>query len=930
MIRLQNLLRTLLLSIVCLFFSAPTWAVELTGQIRGEIEDAEGLPIPGAKVEIRSPALQGMRTTQSNAKGSFRATGLPVGKYKVLATFDGMSSVTAVVQVSSGSTATVQIKMRALTGDEMVIHADTPTVDVTSTRTGAVMTKEMLRDIPNAGRDYQSAMSFAPGVVNNGSGNPNMRGGLSYGNQYYLDGVNTTDPLTNTFSMNMNFDAIDEVQVITGGMDAEYGRSMGGAVNIVTRSGGNQFHGDVQYLYNGTQTQIYKPLPEEEDDEKPDNNVHRVAFNLGGPVIKDELWFFTSFQLNHQSTETLVPEDVQRPEPMQSEKWVSQYLFGKLTYSPNADHRIWIQAQADPTNIDNAARDIYTLENADMWWQQGGWLASMGHQWTPNPDTIVKTQAATSNNYIRVLPMQWQGCTEYDENGWCTRYDSNLDSPLGAWSAYDPDGFSYGPQGWAYYTQRVRHSLQTSVTRFASFLGEHQFKSGLQGEMVQATTGYVYHPDGLIYRAHDGDPSNLDGYTNSLKYQVDEGADPFTSLQGILASWYLQDVWQPVGRLTLRPGVRLDYSTMINNEGEQVYDSLTTSPRFGLAWDPIGDGRTNVHAYYGRFYDNGFLEISSLLSKEAAGGGNYEWNSQLEEWSDEPATSVASEFLVHDDIRVPYSDEISMGVDRDLGNDWAMGVNFTYEQSFHLIEDDEVNLIWNEQGTTVIGSRDGTGESRYRLRTPDEATIQYTSVEFAANRTFNEKWGMLSSYTWSRAYGLHRDDLSAGLASYSFDNSQQQQYETGLMPYDVPHSLKLAGSYRDPKRYKVGKSSAVGYLFGWNFNMSSGYPYRPTYYNSTWYGWYNYKESLDGDYRLPAYARTDLKGGLTIADGKTTWDLTLECFNVFNSRTVTSVQTVADNEAGEPYVGDDGDIVFGDPISRMSPRYFQLGLRGEF
>jgi hypothetical protein len=215
------------------------------------------------------------------------------------------------------------------------------------------------------------------------------------------------------------------------------------------------------------------------------------------------------------------------------------------------------------------------------------------------------------------------------------------------------------------------------------------------------------------------------------------------------------------------------------------------------------------------------------------------------------------------------------------------------------------------------------------MRTPDEATIQYTALEVAANKQFNEKWGMLSSYTWSHAYGLHRDDLGAGLASYSFDNSQQHQYETGVMPYDVPHSVKVAGSYRDSNRFELGKNTGLGYLFGWNFNMSSGYPYRPAYYNS-WYGWNIYKESMDGDYRLPAYARTDLKAGLTIAQGPSTWDVTVECFNVFNSRTVTSVQTAAGDEAGDPYVGSDGDIAFGEPTSRQSPRYFQLGLRGEF
>ena len=112
--------------------------------------------------------------------------------------------------------------------------------------------------------------------------------------------------------------------------------------------------------------------------------------------------------------------------------------------------------------------------------------------------------------------------------------------------------------------------------------------------------------------------------------------------------------------------------------------------------------------------------------------------------------------------------------------------------------------------------------------------------------------------------------------------------------------------------------------------MSSGSPYRPAYYTDFYGGWYTYQDSLDGSWRLPAYSRTDLKGGLTLAQGDTTWDLTLECFNVFNNRTVTSVSTVYDNPDDSIRVDDEGDIVFGSVNARQNPRYFQLGLRGEF
>jgi len=935
--RALKTLWSLMLASAFLLASLPAAAVELTGQIRGVVVDTDGLAVPSVELVLTSEKMQGDARTNSGPDGQFRFVGLPVGEYRLQASMAGFQPKAITVRVAAGLSANVDVELStAMAGEELIVEEEAAIVDVTSTRTGAVLTKEMLRDIPNAGRDYQGATALAAGVVSNGSGNPNMRGGLSYGNQYYVDGVNTTDPLTNTFSMNMNFDAIEEVQVITGGMDAEYGRAMGGAVNVVTRSGGNEFHGDVQVLYNNTAMQVYQPLPEEEGQEDDVYDDFQLAINLGGPIKEDKLWFFTSFQMNRVLSTLSVPETVTRPEgfeQMQTERWASKYLFGKITWKPNADHRVWVHAQTDPTNIDNAEGSYYTLPNAETWWQQGGWLASLGHQWTPGSQTIVDAQLSTSRTYINYMPIQWRDCTEWEAvgqiaEGNCTSHGSDLDSSLGSWVAYDYGGFSYGEAQSAYYTRRARTSFNAAITRFASLMGDHQMKLGLQSDFLGSYSIYEGYDTGEVAYQHDGDPTNLEGYTPAEIFIANNKWE--SELGGALVSVYLQDAWQPVSRLTLRPGLRLDNSRFTNNIGEVVIATTTLSPRFGAAFDLTGDQRTSLYAYYGRFYDSGFLEIADLLSKENGGGAWYPWADQAGDWSDTASYGFGSEFLVHEDLRVPYSDEFDVGLNRDLGGGWAAGVNFTYEMGRNLFEDDEVNLIWNDDGTAVIGSRDGTGLDRYRLRTPDEAFVNYTALEFTAEKAFEERWGLLASYTWSRAYGRERDDLTYGLASGTFDIAPQQEYEVGLMPYDIPHSIKIAGSMREPNAMEVGTRTALGYIFGWNFTMRSGWPYRPVYFNPYYYGWYNSKETIDGSYRLPAVSSLDLKTGLTIAQGVTTWDLTLECFNVLNDRTVTWVETAADDETGGPYTDDDGNVLFGSPLSRQSPRFFQIGLRGEF
>lgn len=923
-------------------WALPADAAEVTGQVRGAVVDSAGLSVPGVTLNLSSASMQGVRAAESEGDGTFRFVALPPGNYTLTAAKAGFRKANAEFRVITGLTASVTIELALQTaGEEIVVTDSAVVVDTTSTRSGTVMTKEMIRDIPNAGRDYQGVTDFAPGVVSNGTGNNNVRGSLSYGNQYYVDGVNSTDPLTNTFGLNMNFDAIEEVQVITGGMDAEYGRSMGGAINIVTRSGGNSFEGDAQFLYNSAALEIYKPLDEEIEqydtdgdgkisaEETPPSVSQSLALNLGGPIMKDKLWFFTGLQLNNQVSTALVPEDVGRPAeyPMQSETWRSAYIFGKLTWRPADAHKIWIQGQLDPTNIDNADRSIYTMPNAELWWQQGGWLGSLGHTWTPDAATVVDTQLYAASSYLRIRPMQWQECSgsDYDDRGFCT---IDFEPEQGSWFPNQPDGFSWGPYPYSYYTSRNRYALQSSATRFFSFLGEHQAKLGMQAEILDSVSSYPGLENGIEYWNHDGDPTNFDGYTPAQIVIYDDAETP---LRGTLLSWYIQDVWQPTNRLTFRPGLRFDKARFLDNEGTVIYDpSITLSPRLGAAYDLTGDGRTRIHAYYGRFYDSGFLEISSILAKGVNGVQVFDWSAQDDDWSTTPSYSAESDFLQHDDLLVPVSDEIDIGLARDVGGGWSLEGTFTYERARNLWEDDEVNLIWNDEGTQVIGSRDGTGETYYRMRTPDEAFVEYTALELAANKQFDDKWGMLSSYTWSRAYGRARNDIAQGLASAAFDIPTQHDEEVGLMPYDVPHNIKMAGSYRDAHAWQLNDKTALGFLFGWNFQMSSGFPYRPVYYNDYYGGWYSYREGIDGSWRLPAYSRTDLKGGFTIAQGRTSWDLTVECFNVFNTRTTTAVSTEADTPSGEPYTDADGEILFGQTIARQSPRFFQLGLRGEF
>ncbi len=906
------------LTLLALLTSPSALAVEVTGQIRGHVEDDQGLPIPGATIAIESPNYLGGATATTGPEGEFRFVALPPGAYTATVLKSGFLGykATGLLVVSGGVTELVPGLNLAKGGEEITITEVKPAVDVRRVQSGAVLTRETLRDIPNQGRSYQGASALAAGVT--GGSNPNVRGAFNDGNQFYVDGVNNTDPMTGTFSQNMNFDAIEEVQVITGGMDAEYGRSLGGAINIVTRSGGNTFHGDAQFLYTNKSLQVYTLLPDE--PEPADYFGTSLALNLGGPIIKDKLWFFASLQGDlKQDTVSIAFE---RPEDPAPRIWQSMYYFGKLTAAPSSKHRLWVQFQGDPTHIENTEEyygATHTLPSGETIQDQGGYIVSAGHIYTPSENTIVQSQAYWQQSDIEFYPIQCKGVGKENIAGCIEDNEDN------AWLAWDPDGFNAGSFPYGYLSKRYRAALQSSLTRYVDFLGEHAFKVGGNAEYLINDDAFPGEGH-IVYKTYgEGDPFDTDAYENIalLSYTGDEES----YLAGLLISAYIQDIWNPFPRLTLRPGARLDYSRMADDIGTLAYSSVTVAPRMGLAYDLTDDGATNAHLFYGRFFDTGYLGVSSLLHKRAYGYSLTYWDAEKGEWGAEPASQSKGANLSTDNLKNPYSDEVDVGISRDLGGGWAADATFTYERSTRFWEDDEVNLIWNADGSDVVGYRNGTNEAVYRIRTPTELFTEYTSVEVSLARQFTENFGVIASYTWSRAYGTNDSQY----ASATGDIPEQTLFETGLLSYDRTHNLKFAGSVRDPGTFRVSDGLKIGILGGWNFNAMSGTPYSPRYYNAYNGAWSNLKEPVDNTYRLPMLTQLDLKAGVTLSVGKTKWDITAECFNVFDDRTVTGVETAYADESGEgPYLGEDGFPIFGTPLIRQDPRYFQLGLRGEF
>src|SRR5215470_11289237 len=302
---------------VCLLLVAPIVVAQTTGTIEGTVTDQSGGALPGVTVEITSPNLQGTRVATTGNDGRFRFVSVPPGAYKVTANLSGMGTVSKTGNVTLDSTLTVNMQMTVSAKEAITVTGEAPLVDTASTTTGTNYQAKVIDKLP-VQRNYASIVLSQPGVQTD-TGETQGRsmaisiyGSTSSENMFLIDGVNTTNVIKGFQGKDINNEFIQEVEVKTGGYQAEYGRNTGGVVNVITKSGGNEFHGGVFGYYNDTGMRADVKIPQTTDFSEtgdvsqvpagggPNSFFSKdvrqeVGADLGGFVIKDKIWFFGAY-----------------------------------------------------------------------------------------------------------------------------------------------------------------------------------------------------------------------------------------------------------------------------------------------------------------------------------------------------------------------------------------------------------------------------------------------------------------------------------------------------------------------------------------------------------------------------------------------------------------------------------------------------------
>ena len=862
------------------------------GRIVGTVTTAGGAVIPGVTVTISSDALiaRTMTTTTSD-RGIFRFALLPVGTFSIKFSKDGYTTIEEKnLILDFDATITVDKVMEPSEFEEVVtITGEAPIVDKTSSGISDQLDADFLQNVPNIRNVWNM-----PNLVAGFSGDSALGGVERAGQSYNTDGINISDPATGTVfaASGLSPDVIEQVDVAQFGSQAEYGAFTGAALNVVTKSGGNDFHGEVNYFARRVgwvdDNTLYVPglsAPTAAKEDDPN-------FTLGGPVLKDKVWFFANVNLTWRGTdrETLSGVVTQEETP--------KLTFGKLSSrwdDRNITYASWIWFKRDRSH-----RVAYGSWSNN--WESGLWQQvtksdtyMLQHSFVLNDSIILEGRFAGFRGAFDLVP----------RNPGETAYDRGLGQYMAPGTLSRTDLYT-----------RNRDNLLISSNYFNDDMhGSHTFKFGFEYEN---SLGARYYSHELLRYYRYGEP--VEWYN----FGTYEGGTLIKRFAG-----YAQDSWSISDRLTVNAGFRYD-STGLSAEdpnagglaGSGTFIRFNDPAyRLGFAYDLFGDGRTVVRGFAGRYWEGLVTGNTEPMITAVPPSRYYSWTGGQWLLEDVYGGSQPGEYEIDPNISNQYTEGIMVGVEQELADDMAGSVSFVYKWDKNQIGVIYPNMEWTEKTIDNeyysgiyydIGSYDVpeyyTNPKKGHHGVLEDLYRHYWNLMFEFNKRMSNNWSLKASYTYSRNTGNVNNNSYGVIQGFgTFNNPNAFINGSGRTGRDTPHHLKLSGTYIAP--YDVYISPVVTYRSGW--------PYAILYYPENASRNVLNVKPVDGQDRYQHQFNIDVRLEKTfMLLDRYRVGVVFDVFNLLNDDAITG--WVTRNSASSSFLK---------PSSVVGARYFQLGAR---
>jgi Carboxypeptidase regulatory-like domain/TonB-dependent Receptor Plug Domain len=859
---MNMLKKSLRLALLFLMLTSLAAAQEITGSISGTITDSQGGRIAGATVQVSGNAYNKSITTDK--EGGFQLLQVPPGRYTLTvsaANFGTTKQEQLEVVLGRATVTELALKPGQVTEQVVVTGSDALAIDPTNNKIQTSLTEKQI-DLTPKGVNFSSVLRVSPATrpepLNAGF---QVDGSSGAENTFVIDGLEVTNfrngQLVNglagagqavTGGNNVTLDFVREVQVKTSGFEAEYGGATGGVINVVSKSGGNEWHGNAGFQFesdnlgfgktrpilapNASQLQFITPGTANNSNLNPpddDFTNYYPSFNLGGPIVKDRTWLFAGYapQFYKTTRQRIFPGPDGTTQDFKTEVRndfaivrldgaITQNLraFGTYNYNPQRQHGQLLGFTL-PTSV-----------NLD---QRGGRIAAQnftyGATWAPTANLVISGRGG--RNYLNE-----KGSSYGIPNATRIRCPNATNAGLGATGAgVCAAGFdNIGVNEVITKDISIRQTFDMDASYVASnFGGRHVFKGGYQFNRISNDVDSGFFSTGQIDYFFGQTSNNIGGGPGELGVGTLTRIGTFGKASSLNQGLYIQDAWQPLSRLTLNLGIRLERETVptFSATGQEIEFGFGSkpAPRIGGAFDLFGDGRTKVFASYGWFYDRFKYE----LPRGSFGGDQFLrtffpiTNPNINVLT--PADILALPNTLTQNFRVPSNDpsdnridpdldaarlsEFTVGFERELWRNFIVAARYTHKQVDRAIEDvgftDSIgneNFFIANPGRGIVGQPFADG-----IPATPNAVREYDAFELRFDRRLSSSGFFNATYTYSRLYGNY-----SGLASSDEDGRSSPnvnrffdlpflgfntigQPDLGRLATDRPHVFKFNGGY---------------------------------------------------------------------------------------------------------------------------------------
>ena len=798
-------LRTIVLSVAWLLSALAAEAQTSRGNIIGVVRDESGAVLPGVTATLTSAALPGGPATNvTNAQGEYRLTGLTPGTYTLTITLPGFNTYReADLRVSVGGTAERDVMLKvAAVAETITVSGSAPVVDTRKAGITNALTAEQLESSASERYGVQAYMAMLPGVTTgsyNRVFNVTVMGSNSNETTILTDGVSINNVRSGGSWLLSDFDGAQEVSATTLGASAEYQAAGGGVLNVVGKTGTNAFHGDLASFYSPdklTSRPILLPCATCDGGQIGFHwyNYYDTSGHVGGPIKKDRLWFFGG--LIYRGRYGTPPGQAPPPQSERFLDWITDTnskvtwkINNKVQFQQTYYAEIW--GTVNP-NFTSPTRPIATLQHSEA-----------GPKDDPNPGSEL-TAILSPNTVLTTRYALTMGASHR------IGFFRDLDTPNHTDTA---SGIQSGnTNAHRFWPRRDEVSAKLSTYVPGSRISHN---IGYGGQISRNKDIFVQiEPGGVIYQ-------DLNGAKDQALFVGPDGRGAISKAQGFWA----EDEMTFGGRVTVKPGMRFDRMEGISQDIPQFdlqFNEVGTlkgaghmvtwnqvSPRVGVNVKLTGDGKTVMRAVAGRYYLPLFLGEFEDLHPARALRTVDRFNPATNSYSTVVSVTDPNRQVRFDpNTKAPYTDQFSIGVDREIAKNLGVGINVVHKRGGNQLGWVDTTGVYGTQ-TVSINGKDLTvfpllsaPSDQLFLRTnPAGYYNDYNALILTATRRLANRWQFTAGYTRQRSKGLEpaAGSPGCGAATCGRDPNDLINLDGGLGARDRPNMVSLMGSYEIPK-----------------------------------------------------------------------------------------------------------------------------------